>query len=108
MAGQNAQKVKVKTTKELTDEVKIFKNGNKMLAEQVKELDKIVKDAVKQLMNSGEQLKGPTEVPNVTKTFKFDNCEQTFLSKKSLKEHRKDNHKQNIKCKYCDENFSES
>ena len=35
MAGQNAQKVKVKTTKELTDEVNILKNENKMLADKV-------------------------------------------------------------------------
>jgi hypothetical protein len=45
MAGQNAQnpqKVKVKSTKELTEEVNILKGENKILDEKIKELDKIV------------------------------------------------------------------
>ena len=44
MAAQNAHKIKVKTTKELTDEVNILNNENRILTDKVKELDDIVKD----------------------------------------------------------------
>ena len=91
MAGQNDQKVKVKTTKELTDAVNNLKNENKMLTEQVKELDKIVKNVVKQLVNLDEEKKGPKEVANDGNTFKCNNCEEIFVSKKAKKEHIKGN-----------------
>ena len=108
MAGQNAPKAKVKTTKELTDEVNNLKNENKIPAEKVKELDEIVKDVVKRLTHPDEQLNRLQEVQNVTIAFKCNNCDQTLHSKKELKEHRKDHHKQEIKCKYCDEIFTEN
>ena len=45
---------------------------------------------------------------SVVKEFKCDPCKKTFHSKKAFKEHRKENHEQKIKCKYCDESFMEN
>ena len=81
MPGQNPQKVGIKTAKELTDEVNILKNENRLLAEHFKELDKIVRYVV----HSEEELRGLQEVPKATKTFKRNTCEQTFPFKKALK-----------------------
>ena len=105
MAGktfQSLQKVKTKTTKELTEEVKILKNENKELTSKLSELEKVVKGWEKRFCYK-EGLKTTLSKTN----FECTKCDKTVNSLRALNEHKKENHPKIIKCKHCDESFDE-
>ena len=71
-------------------------------------LDEIVKDVVERLVHAEEAVKiFETNQLRSNLTNIFDICDKIFQAKKILKEHKKENHKQKIKGKYCDENSTE-
>ena len=96
---QNAQKVKAKSTKELSEEAESLKDDNEMLKKQVNELHVIIK-IMREELNAGKTVMKGTENPNV-KEFECNKCDETFVSSTTLKEHVQRNHPRNITCKTC-------
>ena len=112
MAGENAQnqqKLKVKSNEDLTEEVHRLENSNEFLQGKIKELERTVKEVVKQLGYYQEEIKTVKGIAKPDKEeFKCAQCEQTCSTKKALKDHRKENHTKSILCQLCDESFLEN
>ena len=93
--------MKVKTTKELTEEISILKKENDDLKKQFEKLADTM-NGITEKLNRREISKKPQ-----IREFKCIQCEKHFDSKAILKEHRMLSHPRKIECKHCDEYFYE-
>ena len=110
MAGkkvQNAQKTKDKNIKELFEEVKSLREDNEMLKRQVQELHGDLKELDEKFHSRPMALtEKETNNPKVGE-FKCEQCDVTFTSSATLKEHRVGKHSQKMICEHCEETFHE-
>ena len=107
MPDKRNNKLKGKTTKQLTEEFKALSDNNKILENRVKELEAFIGQIIKKL-NSNENKSAPNYESNQNKNeHNCKQCVKTFPRKSLLKEHRTEEHPPNISCKVCGENFQE-
>ena len=105
MTDKATHKLKVKSTKELTEEFKIVVETNECLQLKVKELEAQLKIVIEKLNDSD---KSPVSSSQKGESgFKCEECGDIFLKKSLLKRHRQENHRKNVSCEECGETFDQ-
>jgi hypothetical protein len=111
MAGKIDPKIKVKSTKELTQELKIQSDNNAALALTVKHLEELIEHLKSRLEKSEVEisdLKKQCKAKENGDKPRCGDCNESFESKSLLKKHKKANHKTSVSCPNCEEKFEES
>ena len=110
MAGESVQRMKVKTTKELTEEVKQLKEVNDKLVTKLNSFEDVIKeleDKLKQTKDDVYELKEKCDLKKANKKFDCISCEESFSNKSSMKKHNAEHHGKIVKCEQCNESFKE-
>ena len=108
MAGKTDLK-KARSTKELTEDMKVVSDNNLMLTLKVKNLEILIDNLTKRLDESksqGKELKSICEVKNNDVKIKCGLCDESFKTKSCLKSNLKEKHKIKNDCKLCDEQLT--
>ena len=104
MTNKAAHKTKVKTTKELTEEIKAVKETNEYLKDKIKELELKLKKVV-------SKVKGQHNLYNCEqekeRNIKCAECDEVCQTKAVLKKHKREKHRRKISCAECGETFIE-
>ena len=103
MAGEISQKLKVKTTKELTEQIKSLCDAHDLLVKKVNMLETELKETKEELKIWKKQC----ESKKKENQFQCTLCSVNFSDKGLLKKHGKENHGKNVDCKQCDKKFKE-
>ena len=106
MAGESAQKMKVKTTKELTEEVKSLKDVNDLLLKKVENFENVIKDMKKKFNETKEEVEKFKE-QRAKNQFECLVCDLKFSNKSLMKEHDEETHGKVFKCQHCNHIFKE-
>ena len=105
MAGKTDLK-KAKSTKELTEDMKVVSDNNLMLTLKVKNLEILIDNLTKRLDESESQVKELKSMCDVK--IKCGSCDESFKTKSCLKSNLKEKHKIKNDCKLCDEQFNKN
>jgi ParB-like chromosome segregation protein Spo0J len=103
MAGNSNQKLKVKTTKELTEQVKSLVDAQDLLIIKINKLEIEVKETKDEV----NKWKKRFESKNDEDDLECEVCKLKLSSKAMLKQHKQENHGKDIECKHCDTKFKE-
>ena len=111
MATKTTQKTKAKTTRELTEEIRLLNDENKTFRQKFQAMEEVLKKTIekfnsleKEVCQNRNNLEGSkTEIK-----YQCKECKNDFKNKTLLKNHIAKNHKRKYKCTQCGEIFDES
>ena len=98
------KKMTMKSLSEELEKVKLDVKELHNLKKEVKELQNEVKEAKEEV----KKLKKECESKNIGNESLCDVCKEKISSKELMKQHKKEIHKLDLKCKHCDEKFMQA
>ena len=111
MAGKNTQKTKAKTTKELTEDIRLLNEENKSLRQNFQAMGEVLKKTIERLNSLEKEVcknRNNLEGSKTRINYQCEECKDDFKTKTLLKNHIANNHTKNYNCTQCDGNFDES